>query len=154
MKQAVLYLFILLTFSACKKETPPEIIPPISNKPYIVLISVNPTVVVEYQDSIIFKIFYQDGNGDLGYQDPDITSLYLIDTRIFTVEKFHIPLLAPENSNVAIQGELIVKLDRTILINPESTSENVVFKIQIQDRAGNFSNYIDCPPITVLPYED
>ncbi|MFN3939757.1 MAG: hypothetical protein ACK4IY_04165 [Chitinophagales bacterium] len=145
---------ITLAFAACKKEPLPEINPPISKIPYIEFISVDPTTVIEYQDSIIFRLFYQDGDGDLGYQDPDINSLYLIDTRIFTVEKMHIPLLAPENANVAIQGELIVKLDRTILIDPTSTSETVVFKLQIQDRAGNFSNYIDSPPITVLPYAD
>ncbi len=143
-------LCLICLIISCKKDDDPQVADPISNIPYIELRSVSPTTVIEYQDSILFTIFYQDGDGDLGFANPDSMTLYVIDQRIFTVEKFYIPLLAPENANITIQGELVVQLDRTILIDPDASSETVEFLLQVKDRAGNFSNYVTTQPITVL----
>ncbi len=134
----------------CGKED--DIInPPMSDVPAIELINVSPTTVTALGDSIVFIIHYEDGNGDLGFNAPDSMSLYITDTRIPLTESFFVPLLAPEGADIAIQGELEVVLNNTILVDPEATSETVQFEIQLRDRSGNYSNVLVAPTITVLP---
>lgn len=134
----------------CGKED--DIInPPMSDVPAIELINVSPSTVTALGDSIVFIIHYEDGNGDLGFNAPDSMSLYITDTRIPLTESFFVPLLAPEGADIAIQGELEVVLNNTILVDPEATSETVQFEIQLRDRSGNYSNVLVAPTITVLP---
>ena len=134
----------------CGKDD--EIInPPMSDVPAIELINVSPTTVTALGDSIVFIIHYEDGNGDLGFNAPDSMSLYITDTRIPLTESFFVPLLAPEGADIAIQGELEVVLNNTILVNPDATSETVEFEIQLRDRSGNYSNVLVAPVIKVLP---
>jgi len=134
----------------CGKED--DIInPPMSDVPAIELINVSPSTVTALGDSIVFIIHYEDGNGDLGFNAPDSMSLYITDTRIPLTESFFVPLLAPEGADIAIQGELEVVLNNTILVDPEATSETVQFEIQLRDRSGNYSNVLVAPAITVLP---
>lgn len=153
-KSGILFILLccLAVITSCDKEPietePNEII---SDTPYIELRSVSPTTVTEYEDSILFEIFYQDGDGDLGFESPDSMTLFIIDTRIFTVEEYYIPLLAPAGTELTIQGVLDVKLDRTIMIDDSNPSETVQFKLQIKDRAGHFSNFVTTEDITVLP---
>lgn len=141
---------LMMGITACKKETVSEQ-PPISPVPSIELRNTAPTVVTEYEDSIVFDLFYQDGDGDLGFADPDSTSVFLVDTRIQTVEDFYLPLLAPENVSVPIQGIFQLHLDRTILTGSGDTPETVVFQIYLRDRAGHQSNVVSTPAITVNP---
>lgn len=145
-----LALAIIAMFVSCKDDEP-IINEPISDIPSLEILSVSPQTVTEYEDSIVFTLFYQDGNGDLGHANPDSASLFLVDTRILTTESFFVPLLAPENADITIQGELLLTLDRTILIDPLSESETVYFQIYMKDRAGNISNIALSPAITVLP---
>lgn len=134
----------------CGKEDD-VINPPMSDVPAIELINVAPTTVTALGDSIVFIIHYEDGNGDLGFNAPDSMSLYITDTRIPLTESFFVPLLAPEGADIAIQGELEVVLNNTILVNPDATSETVEFEIQLRDRSGNYSNVLVVPAITVFP---
>lgn len=134
----------------CGKEDD-VINPPMSDVPVIELINVSPTTVTALGDSIVFIIHYEDGNGDLGFNAPDSMSLYITDTRIPLTESFFVPLLAPEGADIAIQGELEVVLNNTILVNPDATSETVEFEIQLRDRSGNYSNMLVVPAITVFP---
>ena len=139
----------LLLFSSCKKEE--EIIsPPMSEVPYIELRSVSPGTVTAFEDSIEFIIYYEDGNGDLGYYSPDSLSLFITDTRIPLTESFYVPLLAPEGADISIQGELKVILNNTILVDPDADSETVQFEVQVKDRAGNLSNVVRTEKITVI----
>jgi hypothetical protein len=148
------FRFILLAtvvvLSACNKDNdlPND---PMSVVPEIELISTGPTTVVALTDSIEFLLHYQDGDGDLGYNSPDSLSLYITDDRIGLTEELFVPLLAPEDAQVSIQGELLVELHNTILIDPESTSETVTFTIYLRDRAGNVSNTVTSQPVTVVP---
>ncbi|MFN0274979.1 MAG: hypothetical protein ACKVPJ_04485 [Chitinophagales bacterium] len=151
-KELYFFFFFAVVLIACDKEPienePNEII---GDVPYIELRSVSPTTVTEYVDSILFEIFYQDGNGDLGYESPDSMALFITDARIFTTEQYHIPMLTPAGTELTIQGILNVKLDRTIMIDDSNPSETVQFKVQIKDRAGNYSNIVTTQDITVLP---
>jgi len=143
-----LIIATIILFAGCKKEE--EIInPPMPDEPYIEIRSVSPGIVTAFEDSIIFIIYYEDGNGDLGYNSPDSLSLFVTDTRIPLTESFFVPLLAPEGADISIQGELKVTLNNTILVDPDADSEIVNFEIQLKDRSGNLSNVVVTQNITV-----
>lgn len=151
MIRKILFLISGALFLASCAKDDDVINPPMSDIPFIEVRSVSPGTVTALGDSIVFVIHYQDGNGDLGYNFPDSTSLYLVDPRIPLTESFFVPLLAPEGADIAIQGELEVTLNNTVLVNPEATSETVIFEFQIRDRSGNLSNVAYAPSITVVP---
>lgn len=142
---AICMLSALLT--ACNKD---EVInPPISDVPAIELISVSPGTVVALEDSIVFLVHYIDGDGDLGFNEPDSMSLFITDNRIPLTEEFFVPWLAPEGSDITIEGDLEVQLHNTILTDPDADSETVTFTLWMRDRAGNVSNSVTTQPITV-----
>ncbi len=64
-----LLMLICLVFSCKKKEDA------VSNTPLLSIVSVTPTLVKQFKDSIIVIASYTDGNGDLGRQDPDANAL-------------------------------------------------------------------------------
>ncbi len=142
-------LIFLSVFVGCKKD---EVIinPPMPDIPYIEIRNVSPGTVTAFEDSIVFIVYYEDGNGDLGFNSPDSLSLYVTDTRIPLTESFYVPLLAPEGADISIQGELVVTLNNTILVDPDADSEIVNFEIQLRDRSGNLSNVVITQNITVL----
>ena len=159
MKKLIKYIQVIciLTFAlSCKKETTTVDTDPlgdISVVPEIELLQVMPTEVVQYEDSISFQIQYLDGDGDLGEQDPDIKSIFLIDNRAPNdlIFDFHLSPRAPLDSEIAIQGELEVVLNNTILIDDGLGSETTTFSIYIVDRAGNQSNILTSPTIIINP---
>ena len=152
------YLFILtilFTLSCGKSEdiVTPDSDPPLSNTPKIELKSVTPTTVTQFEDAIVFTVFFQDGDGDIGFSDPDSLSFYLTDTRKDLTEKFHIaPQAASDSTEVALQGYLVITLDHTFLLDTAGTSsETTTYKIKIKDRSGNWSNEETSSTITINP---
>lgn len=148
-KYFIIFFIAIILFAACKKEEG-IINPPMPDEPYIEIRSVSPGTVTAFEDSIVFIIYYEDGNGDLGYNSPDSLSLFVTDTRIPLTESFFVPLLAPEGAEISIQGELKVVLNNTILVDLDADSEVVNFEIQLKDRSGNMSNVVVTEDITVL----
>lgn len=128
--------------SACDKTTE------ISEVPEIAFESVLPNVVTEYQDSLYFTISYRDGNGDLGENNTDNNNLFVQDSRNQVTYGFRIQQLAPENADIAIQGNLNVTLPNTAIING-GASESVSYTIWVVDRAGNESNRVNSSTVTV-----
>lgn len=128
--------------SACGKLTE------ISEIPEIAFESVSPNVVTEYQDSLYFTISYRDGNGDLGQNNTDENNLFIQDSRNQVTYGFRIQQLAPDNADIAIQGNLNVTLPNTAIING-GTSESVSYTIWVVDRAGNESNRVNSSTVTV-----
>tara|TARA_R110002072_G_scaffold4424_7_gene31065 strand:+ start:2040 stop:2483 length:444 start_codon:yes stop_codon:yes gene_type:complete len=133
---------LLSTLSACDKLTA------ISEVPEIVFESVVPNVVTEYQDSLYFTVSYRDGNGDLGENNTDNNNLFIQDSRNQVTYGFRIQQLAPDNSDIAIQGNLNVTLPNTAIING-GASESVSYSIWVVDRAGNESNRVSSSTVTV-----
>lgn len=132
----------LVAFSACNT------VDEISDVPEISFESVAPNVVTEYQDSLYFTISYRDGNGDLGQNNTDDNNLFIQDSRNQVAYGFRIQQLAPDNSNIAIQGKLNVILASTAIVNGGS-SESVTYTIWVVDRAGNESNKVTSSSVTI-----
>lgn len=127
---------------------------PLKNIPVIEFENISTTDVVEYQDTIIFTVFYQDGNGDIGSLDPDATTIELIDNRDSTnlIFNYHLSPRAPAGTEIAIQGTLDVVLLHSIILDDNNASEETTFSLRIKDEAGNWSNKVESP--TVLVHQD
>jgi hypothetical protein len=141
----VLYIFSLLTvlgLTSCKEDGG-EIFSPV---PEIELISVSPTQVIAFRDSIVFEISYTDGDGDLGSMTEN--NLFIEDDRIQVTHGFRVQEIVPNGERVPITGTLRVILPNTI-ITDGSTSQSVTFMVYMKDQAGNESNHIASPTITV-----
>ena len=141
---------MFLALGSCRTE---EGVLLLTEEPVIELIEVTPASyqVQQYVDELVFTISFSDGDGDLGTDDPDIPSIELVDTRdpsVLTFE-YHLPPRTPAGSEIKIIGQLNIILDHTILIDENNDSETTTFKIKIKDRAGNWSNEVETPEITI-----
>lgn len=153
MRSLLFFSIVVLAMAACTKTEviENEVNPPISEVPAISIAQVKPLNVTALEDPIEFVLFYQDGDGDLGFYEADSLSLYITDNRINISQGFYVPPLAPSGASVAIQGNLKIQLDNTIMVDTNSTSESVTFSIRLKDRAGHWSNTATSDPITVVP---
>lgn len=139
---AAVLVALVLGFSAC------NIGPGVSEVPEISFESVAPNVVIEYQDSLYFTISYRDGDGDLGQNNTDNNNLFIQDSRNQVVYGFRVQQLAPDNADIAIQGNINVTLPSTAILNG-GASETVSYSIWVVDRAGNESNKVSTSTLTV-----
>jgi len=148
----IFYWMILMTAMvsfSCEKETIKETdpLPPISHVPAISLGSMATTY--NQFDDIELKVNYIDGNGDIGFSDADTPVIYVTDNRSNIELNYHLQPLAPEGANIAIQGQLQVMVENVILLNQANSSETLTFTVKIIDRAGNWSNAVTTPVITI-----
>ncbi|MFT5021274.1 MAG: hypothetical protein ACI9CU_002683, partial [Polaribacter sp.] len=74
--------------------------------------------------------------------------LFIQDSRNQVTFGFRIQQLAPDNSDIAIQGNLNVTLPNTAIIS-SGASESVSYSIWVIDRAGNESNKVSSSTVTV-----
>ncbi len=159
MRHFLLGCSLLFFLAACTKDKESFIegdpLPEIGEAPVIELLEVTPTTVVEYQDSIAFTISYLDGDGDLGTDDPDKTSISLVDNRDadLLVFDYHLSPRTPSGSELAIQGELTIVLANTILLDNSNDEETTTFTLTLTDRAGNMSNAVTTETITIKAEE-
>tara|TARA_B110000211_G_C13701618_1_gene387751 strand:- start:96 stop:536 length:441 start_codon:yes stop_codon:yes gene_type:complete len=132
-----------LVLSSCSKE---EVV---LVAPVIEFVSLTPASVTELVDELTLKIKYSDPDGDLGENSPDVTNLFITDSRTSVKYAFRVQQLAPDNAGIAIEGSLSVNID-ALLISDGSTSETGTFSILIKDRAGNESNTITSSAFTIV----
>jgi len=141
MKKLFFISSILLIFSSCSKEEDQVIF-------NINLLNTFPTEIIEFQENIYVRIYYQHPDGFIGFSDPDYLSLEVKDSRLSQADYYHIiPVTPPENS-LSITGELLVEIDSPFLFG-NGIMELVNFTIRIQDQNLNWSNSIITPNITV-----
>ena len=128
MKKLFFISSILLIFSSCSKEEDQVIF-------NINLLNTFPTEIIEFQENIYVRIYYQHPDGFIGFSDPDYLSLEVKDSRLSQADYYHIiPVTPPENS-LSITGELLVEIDSPFLFG-NGIMELVNFTIRIQDRNG------------------
>ncbi|MEM6260914.1 MAG: hypothetical protein AAGI38_00290 [Bacteroidota bacterium] len=143
----LLSIALMLTVGCGSDSDEPA--PQFSNVPEIELLSVSPGSIQALTDSLVFEIKYTDGDGDLGTTDDKVRNLFIVDTRIDVTHEFRIPLIVPNEGIVSITGTFRVNLGGIILKDPNATSEEVIFNIYLVDRAGNQSNEIESPAVTI-----
>lgn len=118
------------------------------NTPRIEIVSVSPTQVNEFEEAVHVILKYEDGDGDLGHPHPDSLTLKVWDDRLSSPDWYHVQPLAPEGSSINITGELDVALNGTFIIGAGNT-ETTRYTLSIKDRAGNWSNEVKTPLITI-----
>ncbi|TAL59669.1 MAG: hypothetical protein EPN85_08910 [Bacteroidetes bacterium] len=135
-------LFVFLFFS-CKKDKAES-----TATPRIEFVSISPSSAVEYVTPITISFSYDDLDGDLGQNDPNITNLYITDSRNNVTYNYRISQLSPDGSNIHIKGNLNAVIKNTA-ITDNSSSQPVAYSLYIKDRAGNTSNTITTSAITI-----
>ena len=132
-------LLISLSLVSVLSCTEVSLVEPTAGGPFISFVSIEPTTVREFKDSIIITIKYQDSDGDLGHQNPDLELLSVHDLRLEKADGYHVSLLAPPENKLSIEGELEIYLKNTFLLGT-GDEEITSYELIMTDRAGNKSN--------------
>ncbi len=143
MKYLLIGVLSISFFISCKKKSadlPPE--------PTIELVSVSPSNLMQFRDSVVVTLKYKDNQGDLGTVSPDEYTLQVKDSRLVNPDWYHIQPLTPPEQELKIEGTLSIRLNTMFLLG-NGTQEFSTLSIKLQDRAGNWSNEIITPPITI-----
>ncbi|MCC7298458.1 MAG: hypothetical protein IT244_09005 [Bacteroidia bacterium] len=138
-------VLVLLTLGGCTKETQTSEGNPI---PIIFLVKAEPNSIQQFKDSFTITLGYEDGDGDIGYENADINTLEIKDTRLTKPDYFYVPPQAPTGSKIHIKGQLVVKL-RNLFLLGSGAAETTTLEIRLQDRAGNWSNKITTAQLTI-----
>ncbi len=141
-KWGLVFLVSAVLFSCKKDEETVNVIPEIE------FLSISATEVVEFDNDVSITFGYKDGDGDIGYQDPDTYSLRLKDSRLEEFDWYHIPPLTPDLQALQIEGQFTIYLHPLFLLG-NGAQETATMTIQVQDRAGNWSNQIISPEVLI-----
>ena len=139
----IIYLLIPVVLLSCEKDEEKY-----SDIPEIEFVSMNPTSTIEFEDQVKIRISYQDGDGDLGTEDPDYYSLLIKDARLTDYDEYHILPLSPPDQTLQIEGEFDIVLTGLFVLDTVN-SETTSFLVKIRDRAGNWSNEIQTGSLTI-----
>ncbi len=145
----IIILFVMVMFGGCTKST--------SKIPHINFISNSKQFMLQNgQDSTYLKFYFEDGDGDIG-SDFD-NNVMIKDARTGLILSQHrIPNYTDNTGNYR-SGEVTLLLYSACCIYPNNTAciSNLAFPtrtmeyiIQIKDEAGNYSNEIKTPKITL-----
>lgn len=134
----------LLFFLACSNED--EIV--FSPIPEISLVSVSQDSITQYEDVLYIRIAYKDGDGDLGFEDPEEYALFVRDIRLEAFDGFYVGPLAPPGAVIPIQGEMQIEFPSLFLFG-NGSAEQTRFEIKMIDRAGNESNLLETDFVTI-----
>ena len=139
-----LFAGLLLTFAACKKEEDPEIDP----VPVISMDQVSQTRVPQFTDDLTLTISYEDQDGDLGFESADSMAIEVQDSRLSQPDLYHLRPLSPPETQLHIKGSIDVVVLAPFLLG-NGGDETLTYTLRIRDRAGNWSNKVVSPPITI-----
>ena len=147
MQKIVFILFIgtLAALSSCKKEEGVDVL---AFEPSIEIVSLNTTNLIEFDDSLIITLKYEDGDGDLGRFDPDENSLYIKDSRLSKAEYYHIPPILADDDNLQTTGKIRVFIPTLFILGTDPV-EKAEISLKVRDQAGNWSNEVKTGNITI-----
>lgn len=134
---------VALLLTSCKEE----VIAPVA--PVLTLVGIGPTTVMAHTDSVVISVAFSDAQGDIGEVDPDDPSLSVRDQRLTTADWVHIPPVTPDMMELSVSGALDVVLPPLFLLG-NGDQESTTFTLQLFDRAGNKSEPLVTPVITIL----
>jgi hypothetical protein len=130
---------------ACEEETVEHY--PV--EPKIELLGLSHDTIRQYEDALVITIQYKDGDGDIGFEDPEQYALYVRDIRLENFDGFYVGPVAPPDSNVPIQGELTIEFPSLFLFG-NGAVEQTRFEIKMIDRAGHESNVLETELIAII----
>ena len=139
-KQIVFLFSLALAVASCDRN---------KYAPQISLEEVGPEQVVALEDSIYMRIGFYDKDGDLGENFTDDKNLFVVDQRLNLAHEFRISNIVPGGADVPIQGFLEWTIPRVYITNGNA-SQKVNYSIYVVDRAGNQSNILETPTITII----
>lgn len=134
---------LLLNWAACTKEAPEQ-----SAIPVIVYDSISPLELTQFEEKVHIYINYQDGDGDLGTQNPDSVSIIVKDSRLQIADGYHLKPLSPPGTNLFIAGQLDIVL-KNLFVLGNAPYEDVFFEVYITDRKGHKSNMLKTQTVRV-----
>jgi len=140
-----MFILGLLFLTGCKKEddiTYPEV-------PEILLLGVSHDTIRQYEDVLLIRIMYKDGDGDIGFENPEEYALFVRDIRLQAFDGFYVGPLAPPDADVPIQGELSIEFPSLFLFG-NGGIEQTRFEIKMVDRAGHESNLIETGIVSII----
>lgn len=169
MKSKLYFLSILIALflSACLDP------PSYPDEPFIEFMSLSRDTIGEISDTIQVQFSFQDGDGDLGFEDFDTigcgvcdtacyfaepaASIIVLDDRTMCVKPFNLTFIPPKGSIDDITGDITLQIGGVFCIPPSGVIgdtipngiDTVSYIIYLKDRSGNLSNKITTPPIII-----
>lgn len=139
--------------------------PSYPSEPEIEFLSVSRDTINSLTDSVFITFSFQDGDGDLGFEDfssddcnlcdsscysHPTFSIFLVDSRkgfadgdsVQCLSPYNVPFVPLKGSTDAITGEIEVKVTG-ITCFPFIPTDSLFFLISVKDRSGNISNTIE-----------
>jgi hypothetical protein len=136
---------LLWLLSACQPKEP---LLPFSEVPEIRLVGLSHDTITEYKDILTLTFSYQDGDGDLGFEEPETYAVFIRDARLQTYDGFYLGPVAPPGVSVPVKGNLSVEFPSLFVFGTRQ-EESTRFYIYIKDRSGNQSNELVTSAVTI-----
>ncbi|GAB5551195.1 MAG: hypothetical protein Sapg2KO_07860 [Saprospiraceae bacterium] len=164
--QKYIFYVIVLSISLFACSNPPEypLEPIISYRGLSTINIPQSSSSVNALDTMIIRIGFTDGDGDLG--DQDSINIWLTDSRDGFQHIFKINEIPELGSSSGISGEIAIKLTNspatkyfcctfpntrvTCVPSTEFPVDTMSYSIRVRDRAGNFSNAIQTETFNIL----
>ena len=159
MQKIVLVLVCLLALSSCFEAPSYGEIPRITDIQFS-----RDSSIVDPNSSVIMKVFFEDGDGDLGRVDENSTknNVFLHDNQLGFIDSvsYWIPFIPSKGSVPDISGNIRITIQKPgeptglIASTCNFTASNgkidtISYDIQIRDRSGNISNLMTSPPLII-----
>lgn len=139
-------LLLLLTAGLAHSGCSPEEVDPVA--PALEWVSISHTTVASFATPMMVTLQYRDHQGDLGWSNPDVHALEVLDARLEAPDTYHVPPLTPDGMELDIQGTFDVHLPPLFLLG-NGGDESTRLTFRITDRAGNASNAVTSPLLLI-----
>ncbi|MEM6767430.1 MAG: hypothetical protein AAF824_15980 [Bacteroidota bacterium] len=145
-----------LVLTSCNND------PGFPDEPSLEFVSLTPDTVQDQRDSMVLRLRFTDGDGNLGSDQNGIFNLVVVDRRLYADEfplteeqatlNYTLPDLTPDTKNPAIQGIINVEIAPTairlaLLNEPQDVT---TFDVFITDRDDNVSNTVTTTPVIIV----
>jgi len=120
--------------------------------PEIVKASVDTNFVVSGIDSLIVRIDFHDGDGDIGLKSGETgVNAYLTDSRTGFALTYKIPYISANNSHEAVSGTVWFTIEPfSINCRPDHIGfDTLSYDIYIVDRAGHESTHMSTQDVII-----
>ncbi|MBK9271270.1 MAG: hypothetical protein IPM48_06705 [Saprospiraceae bacterium] len=143
--KSVLLAFAILVLMSCHENADE---PAFSIIPEIRFVGLSHDSIVEYKDVLTIHFKYQDGDGDLGFEEPESYAIFIRDARLSNFDGFYMGPVAPPGALIAVQGQLKVEFP-SLFVFGNGKFERTKYFIYMVDRAGHKSNELTTPDVII-----